>query len=83
MDFTAVVLRYGEDTTRQAMVRLVSRIRQILQFRINSAVNGVLTISREELQEDAIKVARELEEFPFTDAEKCAVIEKAWEIIEP
>ena len=83
MDFAAVVHRHGEDRTQQAMVRLVFRIRQILQYRVASAVNGVLTISLEELQEDALKVARELDEFPFDEAEKCAVIEKAWEIIGP
>ncbi|WP_424357734.1 hypothetical protein [Methanocella sp. MCL-LM] len=83
MDFAAVVHRHGEDTTQLAMIRLVSRIRQILEFRVDSAVNGVLTISMDELREDALKVARELEEFPFDEAEKCAVIEKAWEIIGP
>ncbi len=83
MDFAAVVHRHGEDTTQMAMVRLVSRIRQILQYRIDSAVNGVLAISIEELQADALKVAMELDEFQFDAEEKCAIIDKAWEIIGP
>jgi hypothetical protein len=83
MDFAAVIHRHGEDATKTAMVRLVSRIRQILHFRIESAVNGVLTISMEELREDARQVAMELDEFPFSAEEKCAVIEKAWELIGP
>ncbi len=83
MDFAAVITRHGEDTTQTAMIQLVSRIQQIIQYRTDSAVNGVLNISMEELREDAVKVARELDDFPFSPDEKCAVIEKAWEIINP
>jgi len=81
MEFSAVVERYGEETMKDAMIRLTSRIEQIIRHRTDSAVNGMLMITMEEIQEDAHKVACVLDEFPFSLDEKFAVIEKAWEII--
>jgi hypothetical protein len=83
MDFTSVVRKYGEETTRLALTMLVSRIRGMIRQRIDSAVDGVLTMTHEELQADALHVACSLDNFPFSTDEKCALIEKAWEIIGP
>jgi hypothetical protein len=83
MDFTSVVHKHGEETTRLALTMLVSRIRGIIRQRTESAINGVLTITHEELQADALHVACSLDVFPFSVDEKCVLIEKAWEIIGP
>lgn len=81
MDFPAVVHKYGEETTRLALTRLVGRIRYVIEMRVASAVDGVVTMSAEELQSDAISVTCMLDGFPFTVDEKCALVEKAWEIV--
>jgi len=83
MDFTAVVRRHGEETTRIALTRLVSRIRGVISVRTAAAVDGVLVMTRDQLEADAVHVACTLDEFPFSADEKCALIEKAWEIIGP
>jgi hypothetical protein len=62
---------------------LVSRIRGVIKQRTDSAVDGVLVITHEELQADALHVACSLDHFPFSTDEKCALIDKAWEIIGP
>jgi hypothetical protein len=61
----------------------VSRIRGVIKLRTDSAVDGVLRITPEELHADALHVACTLDEFPFSVDEKCALIEKAWEIVGP
>jgi hypothetical protein len=83
MDFTSVVLKYGEETTQLALTMLVSRIRGVIKMRTDSAVDGVLVLTNEELHADALHVACSLDNFPFTVEEKCALIEKAWEIVGP
>ncbi|HEY3273179.1 MAG TPA: hypothetical protein VGJ92_05420 [Methanocella sp.] len=83
MDFTSVVLKYGEDTTRLALTMLVSRIRGVIKLRTDSAVDGVLVLTNDELRADVQHVACTLDEFPFSVDEKCALIEKAWEIVGP
>ncbi len=83
MDFPSVVRKYGEDTTKLALTRLVGRIRYIINTRTASAVDGVVVMTAEELQADAVSVTCTLDEFPFTVDEKCALVEKAWEIIRP
>ena len=83
MDFSSVVLKHGEETTKLALTMLVSRIRGVIKHRVASAVDGVLMITREELQADALHVAASLDSFPFSVDEKCTLIEKAWEIVGP
>jgi hypothetical protein len=83
MDFPEVARKYGEETTRLALTMLVSRIRGVISRRVESAVNGVLVMTHEQLHADAQHVATTLDEFPFSLDEKCALIEKAWEIIGP
>jgi hypothetical protein len=83
MDFSSVVLKYGKETTRLALTMLVSRIRGVIKLRTESAVDGVLVMTHEDLQVDAPHVACSLDTFPFSVDEKCALIEKAWEIIGP
>ena len=83
MDFPEVARKYGEETTRLALTMLVSRIRGVISLRVGSAVNGVLVMTHEQLRDDALHVASTLDEFPFSADEKCALIEKAWEIIGP
>ena len=83
MDFAAVVLKHGEETCKAALVRLVGRIRGIIHARTGAAVNGVLVLTAQQLQEDALSVASVLEDFPFSVEEKLAVINKAWEIVGP
>lgn len=78
-----MVQKYGETTTRTALVRLVVRIKGIIHTRTESAVNGILVLTEEDLHKDAVCVACELDDFPFTTDEKCAIINKAWEIIGP
>jgi hypothetical protein len=62
---------------------LISRIRGVIRQRTDSAINGVLVMTHEQLQADALHVACTLDEFPFSVDEKCALIEKAWEIVGP
>jgi hypothetical protein len=83
MDFSSVVLRHGEETTKLALTMLVSRIRGVIKQRTESAVNGILVMTHDELQADALHVACSLDTFPFSTDEKCTLIEKAWEIIGP
>jgi hypothetical protein len=83
MDFPSVVRKHGEETTRLALTMLVSRIRGVIKLRTDSAVDGVLRITPEVLHADALLVACTLDEFPFSVDEKCALIEKAWEIVGP
>jgi hypothetical protein len=83
MEFSSVVLKYGEETTKLALTMLVSRIRGVIKLRTESAVDGVLVMTHEDLQADAQHVACSLDNFPFSVDEKCALIEKAWEIIGP
>jgi hypothetical protein len=83
MDFSMVVRKYGEETTKLALSRLVGRIRYIIEKRTASAVDGVVVMTTEELQADAVSVTLMLDDFPFTVDEKCALVEKAWEIIGP
>jgi hypothetical protein len=83
MDFPSVVHKHGEETTRLALTMLVSRIRGVIKQRTDSAVDGVLMLTNEELHADALHVACSLDDFPFSVDEKCALIEKAWEIVGP
>jgi hypothetical protein len=83
MDFPAVVHKYGEETTRLALTMLVSRIRGVITRRVESAVDGVLVMTHEQRHADAQHVTATLDEFPFSVDEKCALIEKAWEIVGP
>jgi len=83
MDFPFVVRKYGEETTRLALTMLVSRIRGVIRQRTDSAVDGVLVLTNEELHADALHVACSLDDFLFSADEKCALIEKAWEIVGP
>jgi len=83
MDFTSVARKYGEETTKIALTRLISRIRGIIRLRVASAVDGVLVMTPDELHADALHVSRTLDDFPFTTDEKCALIDKAWEIVGP
>ena len=78
-----MVLKYGEETTKLALTMLVSRIRGVIKQRVESAVDGVLVMTHEELQADALHVACSLDNFPFSADEKCTLIEKAWEIVGP
>lgn len=75
--------KYGEETTKHALTRLVGRIRSIIDIRTASAVDGVVVMTNEELQADAVSVTCTLDDFPFTVDEKCVLVEKAWEIIGP
>lgn len=83
MDFHTVVSKYGEEMVKQALIRIVSRIRHIIEFRTESAINGVLVMSHEEIEEDARFVAIVLEDFPFELEAKFTIINKAWEIVGP
>lgn len=83
MEFPSVVGKYGEEVTRLALTMLISRIRGVIKQRVESAVNGVLVMTHEQLLADARHVAASLDEFPFSVEEKCALIEKAWEIVGP
>jgi|AGTN01.2.fsa_nt_gi hypothetical protein len=83
MDFSSVVLKYGETTTKLALTMLVSRIRGVIKQRAESAIDGVLMLTHEQLQADAMHVACTLDEFPFSVDEKCALIDKAWELVGP
>ena len=83
MDFPSVVRKYGEDTTRAALTTVCARARNIIRLRTESAVDGVLVMSPEDLQQDALLIACSLDDFPFSADEKCALIDKAWEIIGP
>jgi hypothetical protein len=83
MDFPSVVIKYGEETTQLALTMLVSRIRGVIRQRTDSAVNGILVLTNEELHADALHVACSLDDFPFSVDEKCLLIEKAWEIVGP
>jgi hypothetical protein len=83
MDFSAVVHKYGEQTTKLALTRLVGRIRYIIDTRTSSAVDGVVVMTEEELRADAVSVTCTLDDFPFNVDEKCVLVEKAWEIIGP
>ena len=81
MDFPSVVRKYGEEMTRLALTRAVSRIRGVLNRRTAAAVEGVLVMTTEQLRLDALQVACVLDDFPFSADEKCALIDKAWEIV--
>jgi hypothetical protein len=83
MYLPSVVRKHGEETTRIALTMLISRIRGVIRQRTDSAINGVLVMTHEQLQADALHVACTLDEFPFSVDEKCALIEKAWEIVGP
>jgi hypothetical protein len=83
MEFSSVVLKYGEETTKLALTMLVSRIRGVIKQRVASAVDGVLVLTHEELQADALRVACSLDHLPFSADEKCTLIDKAWEIVGP
>jgi hypothetical protein len=83
MDFPSVVHKYGEETTRLALRMLVSSIRGVISQRMAAAVDGVLVMTHEQLHADAVQVACTLDNFPFSTDEKCALIEKAWEIVGP
>ncbi len=82
MDFSSVVLKYGETLTKLALTMLISRIRNVIKQRTESAIDGVLMLTHEQLQADAMHVACTLDEFPFSVDEKCALIDKAWELVE-
>jgi hypothetical protein len=83
MDFSSVVHKYGEETTRLALRMLVSRIRGVISQRTAAAIDGVLVMTHDQLRADALHVACSLDGFPFSADEKCALIDKAWEIVGP
>jgi hypothetical protein len=83
MDFPAVLRKYGEHMTKAALVKAVAHMRGVIRARTESAIDGVLLLTMDELYRDAQSVARTLDEFPFSADEKSAIINKAWEIIGP
>lgn len=83
MDFKNFVEKYGEDTTRAALILAVRRIRGIINEKVCKAVDGVLVLSVEELKCDVASVSYVLNEFPFSTEEKNALLLKAWEIVSP
>ena len=85
MDFRALVDKYGENTTRAALMLAVGRIRKIIKDKVAMAAStdGVLVLSLDELKRDVTSVAHVLNEFPFSMEEKSVLLIKAWEIVTP
>ena len=85
MDFRAFVAKYGETTTRAALMLAVGRIRGIVKEKVcrASSTDGVCVLSMDELRRDVASVAHVLNEFPFSAEEKGVLLAKAWEIVTP
>lgn len=85
MDFRAFVEKYGEATTRAALMLAVGRIRRIIKEKVALAAEtgGTLVLSWDELARDVASVAYVLNEFKFSVEEKSVLLAKAWEIVTP
>lgn len=85
MDFRGFVEKYGEATTRAALMLAVGRIRGIIKEKVcrASSTDGVCMLSMDELRRDVASVAHVLNEFPFSLEEKNVLLAKAWEIVTP
>ncbi len=85
MDFLGFVEKYGEATTRSALMLVVGRIRGIIKEKVAraAATDGIVTLSIDELRCDVASVAHVLNEFPFSPEEKNILLHKAWEIVSP
>lgn len=83
MDFRHVVEKYGEATTKVALVMLVRKIRELINLRVESAINGILVVSIDDLRNDVNTVSQVLNDSPFSMEEKCILVRKAWEIVSP
>ncbi len=85
MDFLGVVEKYGEATTKAALILVVGRIRGIIKEKITRAAvtDGVIMLSMDELRCDVTSVSHVLGEFPFSQEEKDVLLCKAWEIVSP
>ena len=83
MEFRDFVEKYGEATTRAALVLAVGRIRHIVKEKVSraSSTDGVLILTMDELKCDVASVACTLSEFPFSAEEKNVLLLKAWEIV--
>ena len=85
MDFLGFVEKYGETTTKAALMLAVGRIRSIIKEKVARAelTDGILMLSIDELKCDVASVSHVLNEFPFSSEEKIILLHKAWEIISP
>ena len=85
MDFLGVVEKYGEATTKAALILTVGRIRGIIKEKVAraAAMDGILTLSIDELKCDVASVTHVLNGFPFSPEEKNVLLHKAWEIVSP
>jgi hypothetical protein len=85
MDFIGFVEKYGEATTKAALVLTVGHIRGIIKEKISRAAttNGIATLSIDELRCDVASVSHVLNAFPFSPEEKNILLQKAWEIVSP
>ena len=85
MDFLGFVEKYGEATTKAALMLAVGRIRGIIKEKVAraAATDGILTLSIDELKCDVASVSHVLNEFPFSPEEKNVLLCKAWEIVSP
>lgn len=85
MDFAGFVEKYGEATTRSALMLAVGRIRGIIKEKVTraAATDGIVTLSIDELKCDVASVSYVLNEFPFSSEEKNVLLHKAWEIVSP
>jgi hypothetical protein len=85
MDFVEFVEKYGEATTKAALVLTVGRIRGVIKEKVAraAATNGIATLSVDELKCDVASVSHVLNAFPFSREEKNILLQKAWEIVSP
>jgi hypothetical protein len=85
MDFRSFVEKYGEATTRAALMLAVGRIRKIIKEKVAMAAEtgGTLVLSGDELKRDVASVAHVLNGFHFSVEEKAVLLAKAWEIVTP
>lgn len=85
MDFIEFVEKYGEATTKAALVLTVGRIRSIIKEKITraAATDGIATLTIDELKCDVASVSHVLNAFPFSTEEKNILLLKAWEIVSP
>lgn len=85
MDFIEFVNKYGEATTKAALVLTVGRIRSIIKEKVAraAAANGIAALTIDELRCDVSSLSHVLNAFPFSAEEKNILLQKAWEIVSP